>query len=341
MSPTTESDNYVTTLVDAHPGQGLTERIVTELRALRKGRALQSRDLDRRIGSHLRELACGGGTPVEADTATTRRRLAAELESRASLLSEDARAAIRASLGLSGQTRQMRLFSDRASWLANQIDREYRTALRRIDDAEQLLAEEIAVELHRRRSQAATAPQGWYLDDFRVVLRLDTPTPQSMEHRRIIAARADLQEIMAWVDVPGDGAGRPGPRASAEVMYGGRLVRREQPSPGRFQFVVQLPVALQPGDQHEYGLAMRMPEGETMRPHAIFVPECICNTFDLTVRFDLGHPPAWVRRVDGEPVRVFDAARPPARSISLDESGEVHVRFTRPEMNLGYGLQWH
>jgi hypothetical protein len=63
--------------------------------------------------------------------------------------------------------------------------------------------------------------------------------------------------------------------------------------------------------------------------------------FDLTVRFDLGHPPAWVRQVDGEPVRVFDAARPPGRAVCLDESGEVHVRFMRPEMNLGYGLQWH
>ncbi|MGH3222401.1 MAG: hypothetical protein ACRDPY_27535 [Streptosporangiaceae bacterium] len=326
---------------DRHPGRSLTDLIAVELRALRKGKGLQSADLARRVGSQLRELAAEVGTSVEADAATLRYRLAAELESRASQLSEDSRVAIRASLGLSSQTRQMRLFSDRVSWLAIQIDREYRTALRRIEDAEQLLAEEIALELYRRRSQAVTAPQGWYLDEFRAVLRLDTPAPQSLEHRRIIATKAGLQEIMAWVDVPGEGPGRHGPRASAEVLYGGRLLKQEQPSPGRFQFVVRLPVALQPGDQHEYGLAMYMPEDEPMRPHAIFVPECVCNTFDLTVRFGVGRVPAWIRRVDGEPVRVFDAARPPAQVIVPDESGEVHVRFTHPAMNLGYGLQWH
>jgi len=341
MSPAAEHANNVTAQADPQAGPSLTELVVAELRALRKGRALQAGDLDRRIGGQLRELATGASTPVKADAATTRRRLAAELESRMSLLSEEACIAIRASLGLSGQTRQMRLFSDRVSWLANQIDRQYRSALRRIEHAEQLLAEEIALELHRRRSQAVTAPQGWYLDEFRVVLRLDTPAPQSLEHRRIIATRAGLQEIMAWVDVPGDGPGRRGPKASAEVLYGGRLVKREQPSPGRFQFVVRLPAALQPGDHHEYGLAMSMPEGEPIRPHAIFVPECVCRTFDLTVRFGAGHLPAWIRRVDGEPVRVFDAARPPERRIIPDESGEVHARFTHPELNLGYGLQWH
>ena len=341
MPPATESANNVTPPADSSTGHSLTELVVAELRALRKGRALQAGDLDRRIGSQLRELATGVSAPGQADAATTRRRLTAELESRMSLLSEEARVAIRASLGLSGQTRQMRLFSDRVSWLANQIDRQYRSALRRIEEAEQLLAEEIVLELHRRRSHPVIAPQGWYLDEFRVVLRLDTPAPESLEHRRIIATKAGLQEIMAWVDVPGDGPGRRGPKASAEVLYGGRLVKREQPSPGRFQFVVRLPVALQPGDMHEYGLAMRMPEGEPIRPHAIFVPECVCNTFDLTVRFGVPQVPRWIRRVDGEPVRVFDAARPPERGVLPDDSGEVHARFAHPELNLGYGLQWH
>jgi hypothetical protein len=349
MSPALEDVNYVTTTAGSPPGPSPTERVVAELRALRKGRGLQTSDLDRRIGRQLRELAAeadvrpAGADVIRAggDVATTRRRLTAELESRANVLSEDFRVAVRASLGLSGQTRQMRLFSDRVSWLALQIGREYRTALRRIEAAEQLLAEEIVLELRRRRSQAVTAPQGWYLDEFRVVLRLDTPAPQSLEHRRIISTRANLQEIMAWVDVPGDGPERRGPRASAEVIYGGRLVKREQPSPGRFQFVVRLPVALQPGDQHEYGLAMHVPQDEPMRPHAIFVPECVCNTFDLTVRFGVTQLPTWIRRVDGEPVRIFDAARPPERGILPDESGEVHARFAHPELNLGYGLQWH
>jgi hypothetical protein len=60
----------------------------------------------------------------------------------------------------------------------------------------------------------------------------------------------------------------------------------------------------------------------------------------MTVRFDPARPPAWVRKVDGEQVRVFDATVPPARPLQLSESGEVRVTFTRLRLNLGYGLQW-
>ena len=76
------------------------------------------------------------------------------------------------------------------------------------------------------------------------------------------------------------------------------------------------------------------------QPHYIFTPEYQCNAFDLTVRFDLDHPPSWVREVRGETVRTFDTPRPRTENLVPDGAGEVHVRFENPTKYLGYGLQW-
>jgi hypothetical protein len=324
----------VSVLVPEEPG--LTKLIANEIRALRKGRGIQAIGLEHRLGPHLRELVAGSG---ERGVAVLRHSLIGQINGRAAELPEDLRVTITASLGLSDATRQMPYFADRVSWLAAHLGRDERTAQRRIDEAEQLLAEELTRELLRRRGRAPASPAGWYLDDLRTLLRLDTPVPESHEHRRIVATRAGLTEVMAWLDVPRD-HGQPRLELQGEMLYGGRLIRREQPTRNRFQFIVQLPSPMQPGDEHEYGLLLRMPPDQPMRPHYIFTPECQCNRFDLRVRFDTERPPRWLRRVEGETVRTFDEAQPKGDLLQLDEAGELHVEFGNPALYLGYGVQW-
>jgi len=310
------------------------ELIAAEIRSLRKGRGLQIGDLDQRLGPHLRELAAAGG----GDAAPHRHALAAELLACGKELAPDLQTAIGASLGLSAETRQMLHFKDRVSWLAGQLGYEYRTALRRIDTAEQLLAEEIARELARRRGRSAAAPLGWHLSELRTLVRLDTQTPEVHETRRIVAATDGLREVMAWLDVPSPDRSKPS--LEVEIMYGGRLVRREQPGGGRFQFMVQLPAPLAAGDSHEFGLLLRFPPGREMVPYYIISPECQCDHFELRVRFHPAHPPAWIRQVDGETVRMFDAAEPGGDLSHLDGAGEAHFSFAAPTMYLCYGAQW-
>ena len=312
---------------------GLVEQIATEIRALRKGRGMQAGDLEQRLGPLLTELAIGSRN---ADQAPRRHKLSGELTTCGAHLAADLRSAIFASLALSTETKQMAYFKERVSWLASYLRYEYRTALRRIDTAERLLSEEIARELTRRRGRTVSAPDGWRLDQLRTLVRLDTPTPEAHEHRRIVATRADLTEVMAWMDMP-PGPGESRGAVSVEVLYGGRLQRKEQPSSSRFQFVVELPSSLQPGEDHEYGVLLRLPSG--LRPHVIFSPECACDVFDLRVKFRPDDRPAWIRRVDGETVRMFDTAEP-ANDLALDEVGEIHLRFTNPTMYLCYGVQW-
>jgi hypothetical protein len=320
----------------AAPVPGLTALIAAEVRGLRKGRGVQARELDARLGTYLRELIADAN---EIDAAARRQVLIAELNACATQLPDDLRTSVLASLALSAETRQKASFRERVEWLADWLKREYRTALRRIDVAEQLLAEEIAAELRRRRGRTATTPVGWYLDEFRALLRLDTATPQAEEVRRIVATRADVTEVMAWLDVP-PADGQPGPQLQAEVSFGGRLVRREQPSGNRFQFIVQLPGPLQPGDTHQFGITLRLPAHEHMRPHYIFTPECQCNLFDLRVRFDADRPPRRIRRVEGETVRMFEGWGPSEESLKPDGAGEVQASFRNPTMYLGYGIQW-
>jgi hypothetical protein len=233
----------------------------------------------------------------------------------------------------------MPLFKDRMSWLSAQLRCSYRVALRRVDLAERLLAEEITRELLRRRGRTANAPCGWYLEEFRTVLRLETPSPEAHEHRRVVASADDLREVMASLDVPRD-ADQPRTDLAAEILYGGQLVRRERPTDSRFQYMVQLPKPLRTGEAHEYGLLLRVPSHESMRPHYVFTPELRCDRFELRVRFPAGRRPRWVRRVEGETVRTFDAARHGNDLLLLDGAGELHVQFRNLTMYLGYGVQW-
>jgi hypothetical protein len=316
----------------ADDGPGQIKRIAAEIRSFHKGRGMQAHDLDTRLGPYLLELA-------GEDPTARRQVLRAQLTSCAIQLASDMSLAVTASLGLQGQTREMPYLRDRVDWLAGEMGRDYRTAQRRIGAAEKLLAEEIARELQRRRSRAAMAPDGWYLGELRTLLRLDTPSPEAYEDRRVVCTRSGLREVKAWLDMPGR-PGQPGPDLTADVSYGGRLVRAQQPSGSRFQFSVELPAPLQIGEEHQYGLVTRLREGATMRSHYLVVPECRCDAFDLRIRFHPGHRPGWVRRVDGETVRMFDNGQPTGDLMELDSAAEVHMQFRNLTMYLGYGIQW-
>ena len=188
-----------------------TSQIAAEIRLIRKGRGIRARDLPQRIGPHLRELIGDS----RGDASDLRRNLASELSSCAARLPEDLSTAVLASLALLDETRQMEHFGDRVTWFAERVARNERTVLRRIDDAEKLLAEEVSTELSSRRGRVVSSTNGWYLDEFRTVLRLDTATPESHG-----AAPDRLDQIRAF---RGDGlARRPQRGRPAEDGPGGR-----------------------------------------------------------------------------------------------------------------------
>lgn len=225
--------------------------IAAEIQALRRGRGLRG-DVAGRIGPLLRELAAGGraqgGAPAGAapaahnDAAQLRRTLGARLEALAARLPEDLRTAILAALALHPATVDMRTYELRREWVARQVERVARTAERRIDEARDLLAQEIAVELARERGRQAhpAAPDSWHIESFSAVFLLDGEVPKAVERLVIVPAVDGLAELDLALDVPVD-PGRPRPPLRLQMIKGGELARVEELARTRTRYMIRLP----------------------------------------------------------------------------------------------------
>jgi hypothetical protein len=313
---------------------GLAE-IAAEIQALRKNRAF-SGDVSGKLGPVLLELA--GGDARHAND-----RLGRELRTLAGRLSEEMRTAILAALALHKDTREMTTYSQRKRWLADtKLNRGDRTAERRIEQAQRLLAQEIAAELERRRGQSDAADDGWYIDHFSAVFMLDGDAPEAIEQRRIVSTRHGLTEITIVLDTPRE-SGQRRLGLKADLTRGGTLVRTEELSRNRTRYTIGLPGPLHADEAHDYEMHIRVEPDEPMRDYYVFRPEHRCEGFDLRVRFDRRNPPVWVRRVVGEDVHVYypyEGIPASAERVPVDATGEARASFTRLRQHLGYGLQW-
>ena len=313
---------------------GLAE-IAAEIQALRKNRAF-SGDVSGKIGPVLLELAGG-------DSRKANEKLGRELRALAGRLTDEMRTAILAALALHEDTRGMTTYSRRKRWLADtKLARGDRTAERRIDEAQRLLAQEIAAELERRRGQSDPDDDGWYIDHFSAVFMLDGDAPEALERRRIVATTHHLTEIAIVLDTPRE-SGQRRLGLTARVTSGGTLLRAEELSRNRTRYVIGLPHPLQPDQAHEYEMHIRVAPDEPMRDYYVFRPERRCDRFDLRVRFDRRHPPRWVRQVTAEDVHVYypyEGVPAAFERVSVDPAGEARATFPHPRQHLGYGLQW-
>lgn len=327
--------------------------ITAEIQALRRGRGLRG-DVAGRIGPLLRELAGGrhaeGGVAAGAvpaahdDAAQLRRMLGSRLEVLAGRLPEDLRTAILAALALHPATVNMRTYELRREWVARQVERVARTAERRIDEAQFLLAQEIAGELARERSRPAHPAEleSWYIKSFRAVFLLDGEVTEAVERRVIVPSVDGLAELDLALDVPVD-PGRPRSPLRLQMIKGGELVRVEELARTRTRYLIRLPHPLSAGEAHEYEMRIQAQPGDPLRDYYVFRPERRCDAFELRVRFDRRTLPAWVRRVAGEDVHSytsFEGLPAAGQLVAVDPTGEASESFSRLRPHYGYGLQW-
>jgi hypothetical protein len=308
--------------------------IAAEIKALRKGRGLRG-DVARRIGPLLLELAGGGSAQVRAA-------LAGELSRLSERLPDELEIAVLAALALHPPTEEMGTYEQRKSWVATEFDRVPRTAERRIEEAQSLLAQEVAAELLRRRARADDTDDGWYMGHFSAVFMLDGHVAEAVEQRRIVATRDHLAEITIVLDTPRE-SGQRRLGLTAEVTRGGTLVRTEPLSRNRTRYVIGLPRPLRLKETHEYEMKISVEPDEPLRAYYVFRPVRRCDGFDLRVRFDRRNLPAWVRRVVGEDPHVYypyEGAPALAERVAIDTTGEAITSFTQLRPLLGYGLQW-
>jgi len=182
---------------------------------------------------------------------------------------------------------------------------------------------------------------GWFIESFTALLRLDTAPVEAEERRLIVATVNGLTELGTSVSIPRhpeDPSADHG--LDSELLYGGSLELREQPYETYFRNVIVLPRSLGYGERHEYALRLRIPSTQRMAPHYVHVPHRRSDHFDLRVRFAPDHPPKAVWVLRAVPTAVIYQSTPTAETMVPDRFGEVHVSFRDLKLGFGYGLCW-
>ncbi|MFF1609480.1 hypothetical protein ACFVYA_16995 [Amycolatopsis sp. NPDC058278] len=317
-------------------GGGTTEEhtspFVRELSELRRGRGLDAADLHQRIGPCLR-AACA---ITETDQpAAARQKLVLRLTELCGRLPPDLKLAALTALGLHEEAAG-EFLDRRISWLASVLDRDPRTARRRIDLAFRRLDELLGAPAPRSDLHPLA---GWYVESMKAMLRLDRDPPELAEERRIVAEVDELDELVLPFSVPAEPGSDPVPDITADALFGGEIVEARQVSASHAQFIMRLPSPLRLGQRHEYGIRFT-PRRTRLRPYYAMTPLRRCEQFSVRVRFDRAAPPTRVWRLNGVPGRVVDDGIDSGDALTVNRVGEVGLEFHDLHQGLSYGLQW-
>jgi hypothetical protein len=275
-------------------------QLVSDLKALRKGRGLFVNNVDERVGRTLRDLC---GVTDDDGPGEIRYRVAQRITALASDLPEDLRMAVMAAFGMNPDARHP-LYQDRVDWIAAKIGRDPRTARRRIDDGIHQLAQ-LACTPRRLREAPGS---GWYISSTLVILMLDRPTPEVFERHRIVAARDSLSEITLSPTFP-----------NVDVVYGG----------DHRNGTIVLPTPLAVGGCHEIALLCQASGSQRQLVH---LPRRRCDLLELHVRFG-DYRPHSVVKVQGKPAVDHGP-------VAVDATGRSRVTFTDLTRGLASGLRW-
>lgn len=313
-----------------------SDDIARELVGLRKGRGVHVRHIAQRTGPALREVA---GVADADDAAEVRRKVVATLQAIALSLPDDLRLALRVALGLHPEA-AMAFYTERVSWLAASLQRDDRTARRRVDEAIARIAELAVDPVPGIARVDGQPPSSWRVAGVTLWVNLDLPAPEVLERRVVVAGQDDLRTLelgMSWPRHPEDRRDAE-QDVSIDVISGGTLVGPRRETADRFSLTLVLPTPLRHGERHEYVMRARIPAEQPMLPYFLFASTHPCALLDVRVRFGARRPRE-ARRVEG----VFhrDGATacdgPPA---AIDAAGDVHERFRAITPSLAYGIRW-
>jgi hypothetical protein len=313
------------------PSGVTAESLTAELKLIRRGLGVYHPELARRLGPGLREV-CG----ITGEEPELRTKVITRLRDAATTLPADVDLALLIGLGVHPDVRGLAKLEDRVDWLAARLNRDARTARRRMDEAARMLAEHLASSQRGRR--AGLPSTGWHVMTAQAALVLDTDVPTSYERRVVMAEHDGLDQLVLARSVPPAEEGRVD--VHPQLLFGGTLGLKEWDTGSRFRLVLDLPRTLRAGDRHEYSIVWRQPPDQPMRPYYVFTPVLRVDHFDLHVRFDPDRPPARVFRVTDAFHRDLDEPPQDHDEVELDRCGEVHLEFQDLAPGHGYGARW-
>ncbi len=309
------------------------ERLHADLTRLRAGAGLQAPSVRERVGTELRR-ACGV-LPADADAVIRAKVSEVVIALIGRLTPEDARA-VRAALNLDPEFRS-RFIKGRMAALATAIDRDPRTAVRRVDDAFHLLAELLDATPVAQRPSSRFAPGGWYFDALRSTLEVDGDRLRLTERRRITSTIEGLDRItVGWST---ERTAEYDSAFGVELLDGGDLVPDlERIKDGTWVGMVHLPAPLASGQSHDF--CTRVTQTGRMEPYYIVTPFRRTERFEVRVIFAAGPTPTRAWRIVGEPARFADELNPDREVLEVDADGQLTSVFEQLDIGLSYGLRW-
>jgi hypothetical protein len=320
----------------------IIDQVKDEIRRLRAGHGVLAPNLAEKTGPRLRTL-CG----VHDDSAQLRPTLIQQLLAFAGGLPGERQDILAISLAIDGTIDHLTNFSERLDHLATLLAVSKRTAVRRINDAEEELAREIAAEL-RRNAGGQRFVKSYYIREYRAIVdntaaHARPATVAVHQERELVCVQDGLAEIPIRFELP-EHPDTPEPMFTARVQHGGRITALRRLSPTGFELVLGLPAPLARREPHRFGISFTFPV-ELVRAHHVITGEVTIRNYQLIVKFHPDHPPAWIRRVDGEDIRTLDAfarrAVAPSGEFALDAVGEANLTFDHLSPHLAYGCQYH
>lgn len=311
--------------------------LISEFVTLRRGWGILSTNLRQRLGPELCRLC---DIQPKASEREMRDKVIATVRRLGRELSDDDRRAIDIALG-ADRAAQFASLKRRTSYLATALSCAERTARRRIDRAFELLADEAIAQQDKGDHQPDDPEKGWQVRTFEALFRLDTPAPELIETRTIVATRDGLRTIAVRFSLPKREDGEQAERQlAADVQQGARIVHRERQGEAHFRYLLELPRPLSRGDEHNYTIVFRVPVNQPIRSHYAFVPLVDCDVFRVKVRFDPAQLPTVVWKLDRLPPRVLADRLTPGAPLELDGAAESVLEFRDVERGFGYGLAW-
>lgn len=209
------------------------------------------------------------------------------------------------------------------------------------DQAGQRLRSEAERTTAAQAAGRAADGEGWYVTLCKALLRLDIEPPEAIDERWVMSTTDGLRELDTAVSVPrhrDDTAESHG--LVVDLIYGGRLERREHPHESFFQHIVALAEPLQAGQEHSYAMKLQLPPGQPLAPHFVQVPLRRIDQFDVRVRFSMDRMPRVVWQLaEVAPAVVFDP-KPADDRLRVDRFGEVHATFRFLRQGFAYGIRW-
>lgn len=311
--------------------EGEVDRLVTELYLLQRRRGLQSPDWTSQVGPVLTRAL---SLEQHADGGPRRDALIAGLLGHAEALPPDLRIAFVSACAIPPKAHPFLGERLQRAGEAMPVHVSARTVRRRLEAANQRMAESLADDLSRRDNAPST---DWVLTSLHATTDLTDPRPvfRSVHSLRVVAP--SLCEVTERISFPGAGAD-----ADPEFEVGGdcALTRVERPFQVTWALTMRLARRFTCGELVSYSLSVRAPSRRLVHPMSVMLPERECRQFSTEVDFGSPSVASRVWRLDGAPAPV--AELDDASGELLDPHATRVLRASYDSMVRGrvYGLRW-